>query len=287
MKYTWLVEKYLEGELQGEELREFELKILRDPEVAKEVEEIRKLHAFTAEQLGKKFADNLLEDEDPAHTIQDEDLEIDMNNLKITKLSDEDVDFQKFRQKVKSASLEYQVRENRKSKIIFNRKVFWGAAAAIVILFALSLTGIVMTHGNKDLLVIYSEYYQPYPYSNTVRDTEPVTKDLFDLGTEAYVNANFGLALDYFNRVAADSPSYTTAFLFKGICYMETDQYEKAIQSFNQLSGNRILNEYGEWYRGLCYIRLKDRENARNEFEDIAERGGYYSKKARSILKRL
>ena len=46
MKYTWLVEKYLEGELKGEALRKFELEILRKPEVAKEVEKIRSMNNF-------------------------------------------------------------------------------------------------------------------------------------------------------------------------------------------------------------------------------------------------
>jgi hypothetical protein len=50
MKYTWLVEKYLEGELSGEALRKFELEILRKPEVAEEVERVRSMHHFMMEQ---------------------------------------------------------------------------------------------------------------------------------------------------------------------------------------------------------------------------------------------
>jgi hypothetical protein len=68
---------------------------------------------------------------------------------------------------------------------------------------------------------------------------------------------------------------------------METDQFDKAIQSFNQLSENRILNEYGEWYRGLCYLRLNNPDMARIEFENIVHKDGHYSEQARSILKSL
>ena len=53
MKYTWLVEKYLEGELSGEALRKFELEILRKPEVAEEVERIRSLQKFMQHQHSK------------------------------------------------------------------------------------------------------------------------------------------------------------------------------------------------------------------------------------------
>ena len=287
MKYTWLVEKYLEGELHGDELRDFELEILRNHNVAKQVEEIRKLHAFTGEQINKKFIDNLLEDEELDRKFPNEEIQADMNDLKIRKLNPEDTEFQKFKQKVKSASLDYQIHENEKDKIVLNKRMFWGAAAMLAILLCFSLTTILLTNNKKDLQVIFSEYYQPYPYNPGVRTMETVSQDDFDMGAEAYINANYGLALDYFNQVSADSPSYSTTFLFKGICFMEMDQFDQAIQSFNQLSENRILNEYGEWYRGLCYIRLNEPDQARNEFEKIIQKEGYYSKQAKSILKGL
>jgi hypothetical protein len=287
MKYTWLVEKYLEGELHGEELREFELEILRNPDVAKELEEIRKLHSFSREQINNKFIDNLLEDDMLESQFPKEEIHTDMNELKIRKLNPDNAEFQKFRRKVKSAALDHRIHENEKNKIVVNRKMFWGAAATIAILLGLSLFTFLLTNHTKDLQVIYSEYYQPYPYNPTVRSTETVSQDDFDMGAEEYIKANYGLALDYFNQVSADSPFYSTAFLFKGICFMEMDQFDQAIQSFNQLSGNRSLNEYGEWYRGLCFIRLNDPEQARNEFEKIIQKEGFYSKQAKSILKGL
>jgi len=287
MKYTWLVEKYLEGELHGEELREFELEILHNPEVAKEVEEIRKLHTFSREQIKKKYFDNLLEVEILDSPIPVQEIEADMDDLKIRKLNPEDAEFQKFKKKVKSVSLDYQVHENEKNKIILNRKIFWGAAAMIIILFGFSLTAILLTNGGKDLQTVYSKYYQPHPYYPGVRDIEPLAQDVFDMGGEAYTNANYGLALDLFNQVNADSPSYITTFLFKGVCFMEMDEYDLAIQSFNQLSENSILNEFGEWYRGLCYIRMNDPDMARSEFEKIIQKNGHFSKEARSILKGL
>ncbi len=287
MKYTWLVEKYLEGELHGHELKDFELEILRNSDAAKELEEIRKLHAFTREQLNKKFTDNLLENKELQNKFQTEDVRPDLDGLKIHKLDPEQTEFQKFKQKVKLAALEYQIHETEKGKVVLNKKVFWGAAALITILICFSLTTFLLTNRTSDLQVIYSEFYQPYPYNPAVRDLKTGSQNVFNMGREAYINANYGLALDYFNQVSAESPSYSTTFLLKGICYMEMDQFDQAIQSFNQLTGNRIMNEYGEWYRGLCYIRLNEPDQARNEFKKIIREGGYFSKQAKSILKSL
>ena len=63
MKYTWLVEKYLEGELSGEAFRKFELEILRKPEVAEEVERIRSMQKFMQHQHSKLMdSSGLIED---------------------------------------------------------------------------------------------------------------------------------------------------------------------------------------------------------------------------------
>ena len=90
MKYTWLVEKYLEGELSGEALRKFELEILRKREVAEELERVRSMHHFMMEQHAK-FQDSLglIEDyEDSDNVIDEEIIRQDLDGLKVRKISD-------------------------------------------------------------------------------------------------------------------------------------------------------------------------------------------------------
>ena len=88
MRYTWLVEKYLEGELSGEALHKFELEILRNPEAARELERVRSLqkfmenhHAIMSSRSGliENFDD--VENVIPEHEIAEE-----MEELKIRKV---------------------------------------------------------------------------------------------------------------------------------------------------------------------------------------------------------
>ena len=91
MRYTWLVEKYLEGELSGEALRKFELEILRKPEVAEEVERVRSMNHFMKEQHGK-FQDSigLIEDfEDSENVIDEEIIRKELDGLKVRRISND------------------------------------------------------------------------------------------------------------------------------------------------------------------------------------------------------
>jgi len=68
---------------------------------------------------------------------------------------------------------------------------------------------------------------------------------------------------------------------------METANFEDAILAFRNLSNDPILNDYGQWYTGLCYIELQLPEKARELFKELSRREGYYRKMSRQVLKNL
>ena len=89
MKYTWLVEKYLEGELSGEILRQFELEILTKAEVAEEVERIRSLDSFIKKQHHRmRSSVGLIEDfDDIENVVSESTISRELEELKIRKIS--------------------------------------------------------------------------------------------------------------------------------------------------------------------------------------------------------
>ena len=95
MRYTWLVEKYLEGELSGEALRKFELEILRKPEVARELEKIRTTHRFMRDQHQKmQNSAGLIEDfDDLENVLTEQDISKEYEELMVRKISSSEKDF--------------------------------------------------------------------------------------------------------------------------------------------------------------------------------------------------
>lgn len=289
MKYTRLVEKYLEGELKGEELRNFELEILRNPEIAEEVERIRNLDAFSRKQYTLlTAAHELLEDPEDSPLSMDESiLKDDLESLKIQKINELDPDYQDFRNKVKAVSLKNYLKNTAKNKVIVPGYAIWTAAACFVLLLAVSLPGIFSDKKPENLHDVYASFYQPYQADLLLRDKAPTPDDPYTMGLNEYLKANYGSALSYLNEVESGSILNKSMFLLKGICLMETGNFEDAILAFNSLSDDPVLNDYGQWYTGLCFLELEQPDKARELFREMSRREGYYRDISGMVLKRL
>jgi hypothetical protein len=289
MKNTWLVEKYLDGELTGEELSNFELEILKNPEVAEEVERVRSLDAFSRKQYGiLASTQELLEDpEDMPHYLEEYSLKYDLESLKIQKISESDPDYQDFRKKVKAISLQNYLKVTTKNKILVPGFIIWIAAACFALLLAISLLYVFTGSKPENLHDVYASFYNPYHADHLVRDKAYVPADPYNIGLDEYLKSNYGLALSYFNEVESGSINYKSIYLLKGICFMETGNFENAILAFKNLLDDPVLNDFGQWYTGLCYIELQLPGKARELFKELSRREGYYRKMSKQVLKSL
>ena len=289
MKYIWLVEKYLEGEMKGEELRQFELEILKNPELANELERVRNLDSFARRQYSRLTnATELVEEYEDMRNVMDECLLRDeLESLQIRKISNYDPEFLDFREKVKAVSLRHEISKNYKNKVLISRKALMLAAASFVLLLAFSLTAVLLKSGNSDPALAYEKFYEPYPADLLVRDLGLVTNDPYQAGLSEYQQSNYSMALNYLNLIPAGSEPNNAIYLLRGICYMELKQFENALVCFDSLNNDPVLSDYGRWYRGLCYIKLDKPVRAREEFVQITRKGGHFSNRAKSILKSL
>jgi tetratricopeptide (TPR) repeat protein len=289
MKNTWLVEKYLDGELTGEELSNFELEILKNPEVAEEVEHVRSLDAFSRKQYGIfSSTQELLEDpEDMFRSLEESSLKYDLESLKIQKISESDPDYQDFRKKVRTISLKNYLKVTTKNKILVPGFIIWIAAAGFALLLAVSLLNVFTGSKPENLHDVYASFYKPYPADLLVRDQVYAPTGPYTMGRDEYMKSNYGLALSYFNEVESGSINYKSICLLKGICFMETGNFENAILAFRNLSDDPVLNDLGQWYTGVCYIELQLPDKARELFKELSGREGYYRKMSGQVLKSL
>jgi len=288
MKYTWLVEKYLEGELKGRERNDFELMILKDPSVAEEVERIQKLNAFCVEQHNKlKGSRKLVRDfDDEVHIPGTDELMNDLDSLKIRKISDDEGSrdlIRKIRKTLKEATP-----EKRQAKmLILAKHNFWFTAASFALILAVSVFLLSRTYRKSDPLVASEQFYHPYTPELTVRNPETSTSNVYLSGLQEYREANYSLALDYFNASIAQNPGNLPVYLFKGISLMELGDFGQALATFRQLHSDALLDEYGQWYSGLCCLQLGRPDDARKIFRDLSEQKGYFSSLSRSVLKQF
>ena len=158
MKYTWLVEKYLEGELKGEELHNFELEILKNPEIAEEVERIRNLDAYSRKQYDLLTATHeLLEDPDDIQlSVEEAVIKNDLESLKIQEISENDPDYHDFRKKVRAVSLRNYLKATAHNKILVPGYAIWTAAACFILLLTFTLLSNFTDKENKNRHDVYA-----------------------------------------------------------------------------------------------------------------------------------
>lgn len=290
MKYTWLVEKYLEGEMSGKELTDFELLILRNEEVAREIDRVRKLLEFSRQQHERLAGEpELIEDyRDAANVIDADEIEADLDNLRIRKVPEEanGTNFlEKIRKQVRSGS-SGQKHIRIVSMLRFN---LWLTAAAIALLLSVGALLLNRSAGTTDYMALYDMNFHPYQPELITRGAGAVTNDKPDYrkGLDEYKKANYSLALEYLDTSTGKDPDFAYGHLFRGLSLMELGRFDEALSSFGQLKNDRALDDYGLWYSGLCCLRMEQRDRAKDLFRKLVSEDSYFAPQARKLLRKL
>ncbi len=106
---------------------------------------------------------------------------------------------------------------------------------------------------------------------------------------DKYENKEYREAVILFEKVLEYDPGMLSTQLYAGISYIEIKEYKHAEGSLKKIidQNDNLFIEQAEWYMGFCYLMTDRREKAIRQFADIAGKKGFYSEKARKILKRL
>ncbi len=286
MKYTWLVEKYLEGELSGDALRKFELDILTKPEVAGEVERIRLLNRFMKKQHRKmQNSTGLIEDfDDLDNIVNEEDIAGELEGLKIHKISSFRKDISEFRAKMAESQVYDTLNIHRSKKVLIRKTTIWMAAASFAVFIAFSSL-LFLGNNTPDYAELYKQFYSPR-YADVERTAGKLTQDPFQEALKAYNNADYTRAFQLFNSIPEDGVS-NKYYLYKGITAMELGKFPLAIELFSKLDNDVYLKHESMWFKSLCYLGMEDEKATHRALNEIIHTDGYYTSMARSLLKKM
>ncbi|MEZ5083843.1 MAG: hypothetical protein R2750_10400 [Bacteroidales bacterium] len=238
------IEEFIDGNLKGEELKNFQNQMVIDPELARDVE--------LSFEINKALMDkNYI------------DLRLKLDN---------------------------QRKSNSTSTTVLNiqRDLFkiWHLAAAS---FALLLVvgGLWYILSNKPFSTerLVSKYYKPAHPIGQFRSFDINSDDAFREAFNFYQQNDYKNALKYFTTLE----NQITANFYSGICYIELEQFNKAITSFEYVINDKdnLFVEQAEWYLGLIYLMNNQKEEALSQFTYISKSDSYYASQAKEILKYL
>lgn len=110
--------------------------------------------------------------------------------------------------------------------------------------------------------------------------------DYLSLTLSKYKNNNYKSALKNFKLIIDQYPNDVNAHFYGGLCYYNIDNPLKAIEFFDFILNQNIntFHQEAQYYKAMCMIRLGKGDQALFIFQNIANQGGFFAKKAQEML---
>lgn len=253
-----LIESYLEGELSDTEKVAFEQRLKTDEDLAKHLQ----LHQEVDLALG-----------DPKS--------LEMENI-LSEIGDE-------------FSEKYQTPIKEITPPTRNRFLRPLSIAASLILLAAVLWWQFGNNSSTDPQQLFTDFYQPYSVSNTIRSTNGSPDSKLADGQKKYQDKNYKEAISIFEdilKVEKPTSEQTPAVhFFKGLSHLELDEYMQADDDLNQVLNisNHTYTQQAQWY--LALIKLNQGQTDRTIFwlKEVLKTStnGKFAEQARQLLEAL
>lgn len=261
IRHIDLIEKYLDNNLDMDELKLFEETLENEEGFVRELNDMEVLVAGIKHSASKT-------------TIEEKLVRIE-NSMRIMEEEDDQII----------------------SKTIFFdfehiKKYSWAIAASLTLLLVttIALFNIDQTPTHQKL---YTKYYAPFENYGNKRGPEKAEKNYWNLALAYYDAAQYDSALANFERVqisdykgSINHPSFS---LYKGNTLMKLERHDEAITIFKgMLADDDGMAIYAKWYLSMCYLYENKTEKLVTLLEEIAEvKVSAFSPKAQEILDQI
>jgi len=175
--------------------------------------------------------------------------------------------------------------QNAGNQIFFARAWKVGIAAMFVIAFGLYF---FFPPPQEDFFLSYYAPYENFEHV-PVRDETAGVETSKDQAYAFYDSGEFIAAEKSFSKLLEIDPSDVPARFFRGICSIESSNYENAIVDFDWVANGNVphYSDAAKWYGALIYIKLKKEQQGIELLQELSSKTGDYQDKARELLEKL
>lgn len=264
------ISQYINGELSGTALKQFEALLEKDTalqeeiqfhieveqalSIKKEVDSNKNLKSFLSD-LGKTHIQNAPEKK-PEQVAEDGGKEIIAN----TEFFDEN------------------------KSILKKLNPYWlfaAAAALLLILFVPSLQ-------KKTNPEIAANYFKPYQLNDEVMGDDDISV-VYKNAKRNYAKDNFKEANNQFAVYLRAEPNAPKVWLAKGCADFKLDDFDAALYSFKktiETDESGIYHANANWYLALCYLKKDNPEKTKHHLQNI-QQGDDYFDEAQKLIRQL
>jgi tetratricopeptide (TPR) repeat protein len=198
-----------------------------------------------------------------------------------------DTEILRFRSRLKELHEELMPEIEKLTARTPRRLIRVAVAAGFLLVIGLGTFSILrMGTGSQRLL---DKFYRPYDMTMVNRSGNSDMNAIMNMALIHYHNKEYRDAVILFEQLLEKDPSQMATRLYSGISYFEIKEFQKASNSFNQViqHNDNLYIEQAEWYLGFCFIMRDEKQKAIRQFQKIADGSGYYSDKAKQIVRKL
>jgi hypothetical protein len=314
--------KYLDGEMSGEELRDFEEEIRMNPPLAEELKKFRQIQDLAKKLLSdqdqqEKDTGPAEEGREPERQERDQDTGLsetkqdpnrldrdwdpeqaeDLDPAVKQEISEAVEEFKKdpasigdvpqeYREHVKQASETYGSPQGKAGSMRTIRRI-WFSTAAVVLLAVIITILLVRPFERIPAGEVYSQYFRTFHKTEEIIELARTDND-FLFATEVYEAGDFERAVVLFEMLADSSEIRAWSLFYAGSSYMSLNQVENAIGLFKTLleEGDEEVRSPARWQLALCHMKSGNPEEAKEHLEILRDDPAF-GRDARRILRIL
>ena len=155
----------------------------------------------------------------------------------------------------------------------------------------LLLIGSILYYSSANLSkdAIYRKYYHAYESVSATRSAAPEVTTLYSEAIGYYNNKEYQKAAQTLEElIKSDKGNIEYRFQLAN-SYMGAERYPEAGDSYLKVieDNNNLFIEDAQWYLGICYVMTDQVEKAKNQMRIISLTEGRYQKDAKKLLRKI
>jgi hypothetical protein len=177
------------------------------------------------------------------------------------------------------------IHENEQKKRRFLGLPVYSAVAAALLLLAAVGGGILIMQSGNQQQKLFEQYYTSESGSFALRSGNSTIDQPVMQGLQFYESGDYTSAVKMFNMSSENLMSK----LYRGLSFVELADYNSAILDFQAIidHNDNLFVDQANWYLALCYLRTNQSDKANEQLNNISSGRSIYKTKAQKILKEL
>lgn len=168
---------------------------------------------------------------------------------------------------IENASSIYKKRKQKKQFLYF------GSVAAAILIFV----SVIFFPRQKSLETLYTDYSNWDELTSYIEQNE--SQGTFSKGEVLYKDKKYEDAIHFFEAYTLNKNEelYSASLIYLGASYFKTNNYTKAINTYNTLiQSDSYDSSKGHWYKLLIYLKLKDKDKINTTIQTILNNKNNY-----------